>query len=120
MDYEALKNLFRGNAFGRKFRPKAVCMFVEDFPRISCGGFAVVNLADLKENIIKATKDPKNLYVLGRGDGCDFDLTTCLNEGAADNSVSRYHCYVERQKTPKGEQFVLYDCSMSWTAVVDD
>lgn len=121
MNYEGLKKEFRGMKMSRKLRQRAVSIFGEDkkFPKISCGGFAIVDLEEIKQQILKKTTVSGELFIIGRADDADFDLTTVLNPGVADNSVSRYHCYVERQKTPSGEQFVLYDCSSTWTATVD-
>ncbi len=125
MKYEALKDLFRNNAMDRKFRPRLVCIIDLSKPQLLiCGmGDDVKAEVDLSDTDFIPVTERGELFVFGRGEKADLDLSDHLLPEAADNSVSRYHCFIRREdvRDDKGKRsiYALYDCScrLLWTAV---
>ena len=121
MKYNELKNRWTSpktiyDKIRHPWQPRLVMVF-NAFPRISCQGFAVVDLEQFHTQCDALKED--EVFVLGRADDCEVDLCRFLGRDSnghfpCANVVSRYHCFIRK----RDEHFELWDTSASWTAVL--
>lgn len=115
MKCKQLKRMF--SLMGKEFKPRVVALFQKGHePTIICNGKAVVNLSQFQSVFCELKDD--DAFIIGRAEDADANLADYLCKGAFLNDISRYHCFVERQEVDETEWFVLYDTSVTDTAVV--
>ena len=98
------------------WQPRLVMVF-EEFPQISCQGYAVVDLEQFRTQCDALKED--EVFVLGRADDCEVNLCRFFRRDSnghfpCANMVSRYHCFIRKCEG----YFELWDTSASWTAIL--